>query len=168
MNGPTLMQRAFRRRADRKRWGILLGAVVGFAALWPALGWVEEANAERAAPAVDYTVSVAEPRVCAAAATYALATGDHWDQRAVIANAALNRFAALGHVPDCGAALARILAAGVDRYRWQAALDAVDAVAARRYDIPSACARADTVTPAVDAARAPCVIDGLAFVEAAR
>lgn len=171
MNGPTLLQRAFRRRADRKRWGMLLLAVAGFAVLWPALGWVELGNAARAdaeAGGVDYSLAVEEPRVCAAAAAYTLSTGDHWDQRAAIANAALNRFATLGHVPDCGTVVAKILADGLDRYRWQASLDAADAVMARSYDLPNACAPADAVLPSVDSARAPCVIGDLAFVETAR
>ena len=181
MDRPTLMQRAFRRRDDRKRWGMLFIAVAGFSALW--FGSAPNAAEQDTAAETAYHLQVDEPRVCAAVAAYTLATGDHWDQRAVIAHTTLNRFKQLGHVPDCGQALAEILGAGLDRYLWQASLDAVDAVQSGSYALPLACARADRVVrshahPAVDlvgfppsadaVARAQCVLGDLAFVEAAR
>jgi len=117
--------------------------------------------------------TVTDARICAAAAAYTLATGDHFDQRAAVALASLNRFDRLGHVPDCGQALTSIVAAGVDPYLWQASLDAVDAVQSGSFALPHACVRADTVSPAVqakasplspaDSARTHCVIGDLAF-----
>ena len=181
MGRPTLMQRAFRRRADRKAWGMLFIAVAGFSALW--FGSAPDAAEQDTAAETAYHLQVDEPRVCAAVAAYVLATGDHWDQRAIIARTALNRFEQQGHVPDCGQALAKILGEGIDRHLWQASLDAVDAVQSGSYAIPVACARANHVegppalhavyligsTPSADSeARAQCVIGGLAFVEAAR
>ncbi len=183
MGRPTLMQRAFRRRADRKAWGMFVVAAVGFTALWIGSGWIEQQRAPQFSTPVGYNLQVDDPRICAAVASYTLATGDHWDQRAVIARASLNRFQQLGHVPDCGQALAGILGEGLDRYLWQASLDAADAVLSGSYAIPLACARADHVVrsparpvvnlvglpPSVGSvARAQCVIGDLAFVEAAQ
>ena len=127
--------------------------------------------------------TITDARLCAAVAAYSAATGDHWDQRALIAHAALNRFRTLGHVPDCGGTLTVLVANGIEPHLWQAALDAVDAVQSGSFAIPVACARADTVVRspadapvvlagippvAAPAARAQCVIAGLAFVEGAR
>ncbi|WP_202842040.1 hypothetical protein [Luteimonas saliphila] len=110
--------------------------------------------------------TVTDTRLCAAVATYSLATGDHWDQRAAIANATLNRFRKLGMVPDCGPTLTRIVGAGLNTYRWQASLDAVDSIRSGSYQLPLACVRADTVSPAVaGSARTHCVIADLAFHE---
>lgn len=132
--------------------------------------------AARAGPAaleapISYSLQVDQPRVCAAVAAYAGATEDQWDQRAALAQASLNRFRQLGHVPDCGGALGAILTEGLDQHLWQASLDAVDAVQAGSYVLPDACMRADTVaaTPAGQStpARAQCVIGSLAFFESA-
>lgn len=177
MDGQTLMQRTDSRQAARRRWGMLL-LVLGLGGLWGAVDHaIQPAMASAAEP--DAPGPVKHPRVCAAVAAYTLATGDHWDQRAAIARATLNRFADLGDVPDCGPALGRILTAGINRYLWQASLDAVDAVQAGDYYLPLACARADTISriPPADqvlasaplrapAARAQCVIGDLEFAEA--
>lgn len=164
-----------RRAAARRTVWALAGVYAGIAA---AIVSCSPERTRAAAPADD--LSVTDARICATVAAYALATGDQWDQRAVIASTTLNRFAAVGHVPDCGQALSRVVAAGVDAHLWQASLDAVDAVLSGSYAIPVACARADTVVrspahPAVEpiglspvaasAARAQCVIGDLAFVE---
>lgn len=134
-------------------------------------------RADEGAPAEsNIPLHVADSRVCAAAAVYGLSTVDDWSQRAAIAQAALNRFDALGHVPNCGSVLTAIVDGGLDTYEWQAALDAVDAIQSGSYHLPLACARADTVLPLSSpaeppllraaAARAQCVIGDLAFVEA--
>lgn len=150
--------------------------VLGFAGL---LGAAESARQQHAGGMQDPDApsAVNHPRVCATVAAYTIATGDYWDQRAAIAQATLNRFDRLGYVPDCGQALGRILTAGLDPYLWQSSLDAVDAIQTGRYDLPLACARADTISriPLPDllasaplrapAARAPCVIDDLEFTE---
>lgn len=177
MSRPTLLQLLFRRRIDRRRWAAGAAIVFTFAALWAAAGWLEQQDQEALLPppAVVYSLSVEDPRVCAALAAYRLATGDHWDQRAAIARAALNRFQALGEVPDCGQAMGATLAAGLDPYLWQSSLDAVDAVTSGSYALPDACVRADTVSPAVTtagpslpaaSARTHCVIADLAFYQA--
>lgn len=176
-SGPTLAQRAFRRRDDRRRWALGAAIVASFIGLWFAAGWIDREHAEaQIATDVTYHLSVQDERTCAALAAYRLATGDHWDQRAAVAQAALNRFRALGEVPDCGDALAMVVAQGIDRHLWQASLDAVDAVRAGSYLLPDACVRADTVSPTASAAtatstvhpgsaRTRCVIGDLAFSE---
>jgi hypothetical protein len=177
------MKRDFR-RTTLTTGGWLLAAVLGFGATGAAIIGPEPGTAVAAADPDAPTVT--SPRVCAAAAAYAIATGDHWDQRAAIARAALNRFDALGHVPDCGRTLTTIVAAGVDSRLWQASLDAVDAVQSGSYALPDACVRADTVSPlpranrrfptlvatpagappvSSPAARTHCVIGDLAFFE---
>lgn len=109
-----------------------------------------------------------DQRVCAAVAVYGVPAAEGFDQAAVAARAALNRFQQLGDVPDCGTVLTRAVALGIEPVRWQRALDAVDAVEAGTYDIPLACARAAHVMPAQVAERGDCVIGGLAFVESRR
>ena len=120
-------------------------------------------------------VQVHDTRTCAAVAVYTTATSDDWAQRAVIARANLNLFKTTG-VPDCYPELVTILGDGLDDYRWQAALDAVDAVASESYALPLACERVDTVAPSTAVAgfsplagdpstRSQCVISGLVFWE---
>lgn len=111
---------------------------------------------------------ITDRRTCAAVAVYAVSDAEGFDQAAVAARAAFNRFDEIGTVPDCGVTLTRAVALGIDTVRWQRALDAVDAVSADTYDIPLACARAAHVMPVELAERGDCVINGLAFVESRR
>lgn len=158
-----------RRRADRR---IALIAAPFYLAAAAAL----VACAPRAEPApIDEPLIVTDARICATVAVYALATTDGFDQRAAIANATLNRFKALGAVPDCGGPLSDVVMRGIDEIRWRSAQDAVDAVQSGSYPLPLACVRADTVVSPTtrvgapllrSAARTQCVLSGLAFVEA--
>lgn len=115
---------------------------------------------------------ITSPRICAALEVYTLANENDWGLRTTIAQAVLNGFNDAGRVPDCAAGVSAALAKDFSPYRWQLALDAVDAVVAGTYSVsPDACARANTVvllsteatSPVV--ARAQCVIYDLAFVE---
>lgn len=115
---------------------------------------------------------ITSPRICAALEVYTLANENDWGLRTTIAQAVLNGFNDAGRVPDCAAGVSAALANDFSPYRWQLALDAVDAVAADTYSVsPDACARANTVVPlSTEAtspvvARARCVIYDLAFVE---
>lgn len=114
------------------------------------------------------TLILAERRICAAVIVYGAVRTDAYDQAAVAARAALNRFNELGHTPDCGLALTRTVAAGIEPARWQRALDAVDAIENGSYPVPLACVRASVILPATAAARAQCVLGDLAFVESGR
>ncbi|WP_254919407.1 hypothetical protein [Stenotrophomonas maltophilia] len=115
---------------------------------------------------------ITSPRICAALEVYTLARENDWGLRTTIAQAVLNGFNDAGRVPDCAAGVSAALAKDFSPYRWQLALDAVDAVVAGTYSVsPDACARANTVVPlSTEAtspvvARARCVIYDLAFVE---
>jgi len=115
---------------------------------------------------------ITSPRICAALEVYILANENDWGLRTTIAQAVLNGFNDAGRVPDCAAGVSAALAKDFSPYRWQLALDAVDAVVAGTYSVsPDACARANTVVPlSTEAtspvvARARCVIYDLAFVE---
>ncbi len=115
---------------------------------------------------------ITSPRLCAALEVYTLANENDWGLRTTIAQAVLNGFNDAGRVPDCAAGVSAALAKEFSPYRWQLALDAVDAVVAGTYSVsPDACARANTVVPlSTEAtspvvARAQCVIYNLAFVE---
>ncbi len=123
-------------------------------------------------------LAVTHPRPCAAVVVYNLATADDWGLRTTIAAATLKGFRDAGQVPDCSAAVAKALSHDFSQYRWQAALDAVDAVMEGSYSVsPDACARANTIIPLTivpdsppdavppTAALAQCVIYDLAFVE---
>ncbi|WP_439444494.1 hypothetical protein ABWU93_11620 [Xanthomonas translucens pv. translucens] len=117
-------------------------------------------------------LSITSPRLCAAVVVYRLATADDWGLRTTLAQTALNAFAAAGGAPDCAAPVTAALGHQFDPRRWQAALDAVDAVRSGDYTpSPAACARANAVVAADDggpagaAARAQCVIGNLAFVQ---
>lgn len=164
-------QHRSRRATDRNhaaRAGLIL---LGLIAAVLISGVVERRAAEQRAA----TVAIHDTRTCAAVAVYTSSTADDWSQRAAIARANLNLFKAAG-VPDCYPELVTILGDGLDDYRWQAALDAVDAVASGSYALPLACERADTVIPLTAgrgglpasvamSARSQCVINGLAFSE---
>ncbi len=115
---------------------------------------------------------VTSPRICAALSVYELAQENDWGLRATVAQATLNGFTVEGRVPDCAAGVGVALTTDFEPARWQLALDAVDAVSSGSYAVsPDACARANTVVPlsaeatSPVAARAQCVIYGLAFVE---
>ena len=115
---------------------------------------------------------ITSPRICAALEVYTLASENDWGLRTTIAQAVLNGFNDAGRVPDCAAGVSAALAKDFSPYRWQLALDAVDAVVVGTYSVsPDACARANTVVPlSTEAtspvvARARCVIYDLAFVE---
>lgn len=115
---------------------------------------------------------ITSPRICAALEVYTLANENDFGLRTTIAQAVLNGFNDAGRVPDCAAGVSAALAKDFSPYRWQLALDAVDAVVAGTYSVsPDACARANTVVPlSTEAtspvvARARCVIYDLAFVE---
>ncbi|MBU2049660.1 MAG: hypothetical protein KKH61_11860 [Gammaproteobacteria bacterium] len=115
---------------------------------------------------------VTSPRICAALSVYELAQENDWGLRATVAQATLNGFTLEGRVPDCAAGVGVALTTDFEPARWQLALDAVDAVSSGSYAVsPDACARANTVVPlsaeatSPVAARAQCVIYGLAFVE---
>ena len=161
-----------RRATDRNhaaRAGLFVLALIGGAVLFGKLDtWVADHHDAHTA-----AVQVHDTRTCAAVAVYTTATADDWSQRATIARANLNLFSATG-VPDCYPELVTILGDGLDDYRWQAALDAVDAVASESYALPLACERVDSVAPSTDttgvsplsgalSARSQCVISGLAF-----
>lgn len=145
-------------RADRRMAFAVLAGSIALSAAVVACSLPEAATAAAADP-------VTEPRVCAAAAVYRLATEDDWGQRAVIANAVLNQYAGGG--PDCRPALVAALANDFSEHRWQSALDAVEAVASGSYSLPPACIRANRVTPLPDAVGPAlhCVMGGLAFTE---
>lgn len=126
-------------------------------------------------------LTVTNPRICAAEAVYRLAKVDDWGLRATIATAIINGYRQAGRVPDCAEGVSAALTTGFAPERWQAALDAVDAVMAGDYIVsPAACARATAVVPLNESSarpadlagqrvpRAQCVIYGLAFVEAHR
>ena len=66
---PTRLQRALRRRADRKRWGMLALAVAGLASWWVAAGALEQHRAPAAdAPASTPAAPPADKPAEAAAA----------------------------------------------------------------------------------------------------
>lgn len=170
MGAPTIPQRLFRRRQDRKHAAMAGLFVLTVAACVALSGVVERRAAQHKA-----AVQVHDTRTCAAAAVYTTATADDWAQRAVIARASLNLFRETG-VPDCFPELATILGDDFDEYRWQAALDAVDAVASGSYALPLACERVDSVAPSTVntgvsplsgalSARSQCVIGDLVFWE---
>jgi len=166
------------RRSNRKTLWILVAVYVAMSVTIAAGTDQSDSDAQATLPADTGIPLVTDARICAATAAYTQATGDFWDQRAAIARAALNRYAAEGNVPDCGQALTSIVADGVDSHLWQASLDAVDAVQSGSYALPDACVRADTVSPAVqastsplssaDSARTHCVLSGLAFTQTVR
>lgn len=116
---------------------------------------------------------ITSPRICAALEVYTLANENDWGLRTTIAQAVLNGFNEAGRVPDCAAGVSAALAKDFSPYRWQLALDAVDAVVGGTYSVsPDACARANTVVPLSTGeatspvvARAQCVIYDLAFLE---
>ena len=160
-------RRADDRRDIRRRRSLALLAIIGVTLLVFLNAGLERSFAARA------TVQLHDTRTCAAVDVYTTATADDWAQRATIARASLNRFAADG-VPDCFPDLSTIMGDGLDTYRWQAALDAVDAIADDSYALPLACERVDTVAPLTDStrvsplsgalsARSQCVLNGLAF-----
>lgn len=160
-----------------RRWkaagvGLLYGVLYGVI----AVTFVTCAPGEAAAPTASViddagapaTLILAERRICAAVVVYGAVRSDAYDQAAIAARAALNRFNELGHTPDCGLALTRTVAAGIEPARWQRALDAVDAIENGSYPVPLACVRASVILPASAAARAQCVLGDLAFVESGR
>jgi len=166
----------FRRADDRRLFAQAALAAMALGLFGTLVYKTDDAFAARAeadadAPA-EFTLAIHDSRVCATVAVYRDATADDWGQRATIARTVLNSFDADG-VPDCAPALMRILELGLDKIRWQAALDAVDAVASGSYAIPLACERADSVAPldvttgslpsGALSARSQCVINGLAF-----
>lgn len=144
-------------RSDRRMAAAVLACSTALSAAIVACS-APEASTVAAEP-------VTEPRVCAAAAVYHLATDNDWGQRAVIANAVLNQYAAGG--PDCRPALVDALTNDFSEHRWQLALDAVDAVASGSYSLPPACIRANRVIPLPGAVGPAlhCVMGGLAFTE---
>lgn len=164
-----------RRRATDRNHAARAGMIVlGLIALVIFSGRVDQRAAEyRQAKAA--AVRVHDTRTCAAVAVYTTATADDWAQRATIARASLNLFKATG-VPDCYPELVTILGDDFDEYRWQASLDAVDAVTDETYALPLACERVDSVAPSTEStgvsplsgalsARSQCVINGLVFWE---
>lgn len=121
-------------------------------------------------------LEVTNPRICAAVTVYRLANSDDWSPRATIASTTINGYREAGQVQDCAGEVTQALTSGFMPPRWQAALDAVDAVMVGDYTLsPLACARANTIVR-VGAAlpvggrspRTDCVINGLAFVEVHR
>ncbi len=76
---------------------------------------------------------ITSPRLCAALEVYTLANENDWGLRTTIAQAVLNGFNDAGRVPDCAAGVSAALAKEFSPYRWQLALDAVDAVVAGTY-----------------------------------
>ncbi|WP_313033495.1 hypothetical protein [Stenotrophomonas acidaminiphila] len=159
---------------------LAVGAVAAVAAgTLPSLG--EPAVDEPVAVRAPAGLVITSPRICAALAVYRFADHDDWGLRGTIAMATLNGFRDAGAVPDCAAgvtAVAQTLEDDASQRRWQAALDAVDAVTSGDFSIsPDACARANTIIPLSivpasppdaappAAARAQCVIYDLAFVE---
>lgn len=105
------------------------------------------------------------PRDCAIRAVYHFADDD-WGQRALIASAVLS-----GLRPDveleCGAPLLPSdVGALPDPYRLQAAIDAVDAVAAGTYELPVACDGVTAFSPPEESPRSQCVYGDLAFTTA--
>lgn len=157
-----------RDRAHAAWAGLIILAITGLLAIAASFG--ADIGEPRAA-----SVQVRDARTCAAVAVYTTATADDWAQRAAIANANLNLFTATG-VPDCFPGLADALGEGLDEYRWQASLDAVDAVSSGSYALPLACTRADAVipltelaglppSPGASSARGQCVLSGLLFWE---
>lgn len=166
-----------RRRATDRNHAARAGLIVIALAAGAVLSGKVETRAEAHRQAKAAAVRVHDTRTCVAVAVYTTATADDWSQRAAIARANLNLFKATG-VPDCYPELVTILGEGLDDYRWQAALDAVDAVSAELYALPLACERADSVapldvsrtvsSPPADrplSARSQCVINGLVFWE---
>ncbi|WP_386272026.1 hypothetical protein [Xanthomonas theicola] len=96
-------------------------------------------------------LSITSPRLCAALVVYRMASADDWGLRTTLAQTALNAFAAAGGPPDCAAPVTAALSHQFDPRRWQAALDAVDAVRSGDYTpSPAACARANAVVAADD------------------
>lgn len=158
------MMSAQRRRDRRLAAGIL--------AVYAAAALAIVACTPRADVQPDqFAEPITDARVCAATAVYTLATGDDWGQRAVIANAVLNQYAAGG--PDCRRPLDAALSSDFDVLRWQQALDAVDAVASGSYALPPGCIRANRVvpTPLWSGAVGPalhCSMGGLSFLEVRR
>lgn len=150
-----------RRRADRRTLRLAI-AITAAAALFLILAAGVDRRFGARAHTAPIIPAITDKRVCAAAAVYSSLARD-WAQRAATAQAALNRFRANG-VADCSGAVAQILTAGLDSYRWQESLDAVDAVNEGTYALPLACMRADTVLP-LGEARTQCVIDDMAFAQ---
>lgn len=154
------MTPALRRRDRRLAAGIL--------AVYAAAAFAIVACAQRAEPAPAVAEPITDARLCAATAVYTLATADDWGQRAVIANAVLNQYAAGG--PDCRRPLEAALSLEFSVHRWQQALDAVDAVASGSYALPPGCIRANRVVsqPPLGGAVGPalhCSMGGLSFLE---
>ena len=157
----------------------LLPLLIAVAAGCSATGKPADAPAARFTSDAGITIpadlSITEPRICAALAVYELAHVDDSAFRGAIAIAALNEISGGGRDQDCAAGVAQALTTDFSQHRWQLALDTVDAVASGDYNVfPGACARANAVIPAAvladtphaaQAARAQCVIHGLAFVE---
>jgi len=164
------MSNAFRSARSQRRLALLAAPVyvtvaLAIAACAPGEAATVTGNVvdEGGAPA---ELVVTDRRTCVAVAVYGVRDAVGFDQAAVAARAAFNRFDLAGKVPDCGVSLTRAVALGIDAERWQRALDAVDAVDAGTYDIPRACAHASRVMSALSAERGECVIGDLAFVEA--
>lgn len=152
-------------------WFGLLSLCAGAAVALAAGAATADVRAGEEPVHVPARLSITSPRLCAAVVVYRLASADDWGLRTTIAQTALNAFAAAGGVPDCAAPVTAALSHQFDARRWQAALDAVDAVRSGDYTpSPAACAHANAVVPADDtdpagaAARAQCVMHGLAFV----
>lgn len=164
-----------RRRATDRNHAARAGLIVaGLFAAVVFIGRADDAIADHR-DAQLAKVQVHDTRTCAAVAVYTMATADDWAQRAAIAKANLNLFNATG-VPDCYPELVTVLGDDFDHHRWQAALDAVDAVASESYALPLACERVDSVAPSTVptgvsplsgdlSARSQCVINGLVFWE---
>lgn len=158
------MRPALRRRDRRLAAGIL--------AMYAAAALVIVACSPRADLQADHMAEpITDARLCAATAVYTLATADDWGQRAVIANAVLNQYAAGG--PDCRPPLEAALTLEFSVRRWQQALDAVDAVASGSYALPPGCIRANRVVPSppLGGAVGPalhCSMGGLSFLEVRR
>lgn len=167
-----------------KRASYLLSALLFLAVGATAASTFVALGAGRATPApirAPTDLEVTNPRICAAEAVYRLASADDWNLRATIATATINGYRQAGRVADCADGVGAALTTQFSPERWQAALDAVDAVMAGDFIVsPAACARATAVVPlanagsaiaAVSNAKSPrpqCVIYGLAFVEAGR
>jgi hypothetical protein len=153
-------------------WLGLVALCAGAAVALAAGAATSDARGGEEAVHVPAGLSITSPRLCAAVVVYRLASADDWGLRTTLAQTALNAFDAVGGVPDCAAPVTAALSHRFDARRWQAALDAVDAVRSGDYTpSPAACARANAVVAADDggptsaAARAQCVMAGLAFVE---
>ncbi|MCD9086217.1 hypothetical protein [Stenotrophomonas sp. SY1] len=150
---------------------LLLGACAATQAPEPVVEPLKTVDGGVTVPA---DLKIVDPRFCATLAVYEFAQHNDWGLRTTIASTVLNGFRATERVPDCSAGVAIALTQDFSQERWQAALNAVDAVIDGSYSVsPDACARATAVVPlhpVVDAgtppaARARCVIYDLAFLE---